>query len=64
MTQPVDDVISINVPALIRTLEIAREHIKDDNSLHLFVEDLVSRQQEQRPLDSKDVMDAQINCGL
>jgi len=35
-----DDTVTFNVPALIRCLEIAREEVKTDDALHLFVEAL------------------------
>lgn len=36
------DVVSLDVPALIRCLEIAREELSDDNSLHEFTEQLIA----------------------
>jgi hypothetical protein len=35
------DVISLNVPLLIRILEAAREDIKNDVELHEFVENII-----------------------
>lgn len=35
------DTLTFDVPALIRTLEFAREDIKTDNDLHVFVENLL-----------------------
>lgn len=35
-----DDFVMLNVPAFLRSLEIARESIKDDKQLHKFTEAL------------------------
>ncbi len=58
-----EDTLTFNMPALIRCLEVAREQIKDDNSLHLFVEALHSRQGEDC-LSTEDVIAAQEESGL
>jgi hypothetical protein len=39
-----DYVVAFTLPVFIRTLEIARETLKDDDELHMFVEDLVNLQ--------------------
>ena len=58
-----EDVIQMNMPAFIRCLEVAREQVKDDNSLHLFVEALHSKSSE-TPLTADDVIAAESEAGL
>ena len=58
-----EDVIQMNMPAFIRCLEVAREQVKDDNSLHLFVEALHSKSSD-IPLTTEDVVAAESEAGL
>jgi hypothetical protein len=39
-----DYVVAFTLPVFIRTLEIAREKLKSDDELHMFVEALVNLQ--------------------
>jgi hypothetical protein len=50
------DYIHFELPAFIRVLEIAREHMKTDDDLHVFVEGLMDKYREvQAPLETNDV---------
>lgn len=43
--------ISLDVPAFIRALEYAREEIKSDDDLHIFVEKLLTAQSDSGTID-------------
>lgn len=57
LSEEVEDyVVAFTLPVFVRTLEIAREKIKSDDELHVFVEHLVNLQGED-VLTMDDVMD-------
>lgn len=51
-----DYVVAFTLPVFVRSLEIAREKIKSDDELHVFVENIVNLQGED-VLTMEDVMD-------
>ena len=48
------DVVSVDVPLLIRLLEFAREDAKTDMDLHVFTENLIKKSTEGRTLTMAD----------
>lgn len=51
---PNEDIISMNVPLYIRTLELAREDIKSDADLHKFVEKVIKASKKEGYLSMND----------
>ena len=54
------DTITMDVSFLIRILEISRELIKDDNSLHVFAENIIKLSKKNKVLDSSNLDELEI----
>jgi hypothetical protein len=54
MTTNIEDVITLNVPLLIRLLEFAREDAKNDQDLHWVAERLIQHSTEGKVLTMQD----------
>lgn len=50
-----DGSLMMNIPVFVRALEIAREKIKTDDELHVFVEKIMDLQNQDSPLTMDDV---------
>ena len=50
-----ENIVSFDVPTLIRVLEITREEIKTDNALHMLVEKILSAASDGDAIDMDDL---------
>ena len=57
-----ETVISFNIPALIRILEITREEIKTDNALHILVEGIIKAAADGDAIDMDDIEEIYISA--
>jgi hypothetical protein len=57
-----ETVISFNIPALIRILEITREEIKTDNALHILVEGIMKAAADGDAIDMDDIEEIYISA--